>query len=442
MGFRRALAPASLAIAIAISILAIYTPIPARSAVTYVVLVDLAHGESAKGLDVFVKTLYDAEVYVLLSSEKDLAKLDPVSRGLISGYLVGTLDKMATPDGRAVTLTSLLVDLLIIPQPTVDFTAAEIQAIRSYLGARGKAVWLAGDSDYPPGETTISIVNKILEALGSNLALDYVSIDDPVSNAGAPYRVVAYVKPPDRLSFLAFGAERVLMHGPGAIAYRDLSTGSWRPIKPGDVPSNIDVIVWSSPNGRVVENTAPPRGLLGQVYNAGDTGSYPMVAAQILTNLNNSIVILSSESPLGAYQPMITAEYYGVMLDGPRFVRNMVLWATGYMGELKYVVSTEKRLRDAEANLTSALSVIRDLSSRVGDLVNRVSQLSSQMGQLSSAVNDQSSRISSIDKRLGDLSSSVGNLDSRLSGASNLVYIALGLAVVGIAAGIASLLRR
>ncbi len=67
----------------------IYTSIPARSAVSYVVLVDLAHGESAKGLDVFAKRLYDAEIYVLLSSEKDIAKLDPVSRLLGQIYSAG-----------------------------------------------------------------------------------------------------------------------------------------------------------------------------------------------------------------------------------------------------------------------------------------------------------------------------------------------------------------
>jgi hypothetical protein len=94
-------------------------------------------GSLLRGLDIFAKTLYDAEIYVLLSSEKDIAKLDPVSRNMISGYLIGTLDRMTTPDGRAVTLTSLLTDLLIVPQPTVEFTSAEIQAIKSYLATRG-----------------------------------------------------------------------------------------------------------------------------------------------------------------------------------------------------------------------------------------------------------------------------------------------------------------
>ena len=99
VGFDRGVKSIVLALIVLFSVVAIYTSIPARSAVSYVVLVDLAHGESAKGLDIFAKTLYDAEIYVLLSSEKDIAKLDPVSRNLISGYLIGTLDRMTTLDG-------------------------------------------------------------------------------------------------------------------------------------------------------------------------------------------------------------------------------------------------------------------------------------------------------------------------------------------------------
>ncbi|GAY25726.1 hypothetical protein ATG_09290 [Desulfurococcaceae archaeon AG1] len=429
----------ALILALAATVLSIYGALPARSAVGYVVVVDLAHGESPKGLDILAKTLYDGEVYVLLSSEKDLAKLDPVSRSLISGYLIGTFDKMTTPDGKTVTLTSLLTDLLIIPQPTKEFTAEEIQAIKNYLDTRGKAIWLAGDSDYPPGETSIAIVNKILEALGSNLALDYVSLEDPVSNAQAPYRVVALVKPPQSLSFLGFGAEKILMHGPGVVAYRDLATGSWSAIKPDNVPRGISVIAWSSPNGKIVENTAPPRGLLGQAYTAGDTGSFPMVAAQVV---GNATIIVSSESPIGDYQPGITAQYYGVMLDGPRFVRNMVLWATGYMGELKYVVSTEKRVRDLEASLSNAMSMIKDLDSKISQLSG---QLSSQANQLGSRINDVSNKVSSLENRVNslssDLSNSVNSLDSKISGSLNMIYAALGLAVIGLIAGAVALIR-
>lgn len=425
----------SMTLFIAISIYSLYVAPAARTAVSYVVVIDLAHGESPKGLDIFVKTLYDAEIYVLLSSDKDIARLDPVTRNLISGYLFGTLDNMKTQDGRTVTLSSLLTDLLIIPQPTVDFTQQEIQAIKSYLGARMKAIWLAGDSDYPPGETTIAIINKILEAIGSSLALDYVSVEDPVSNAKAPYRVVASVSPSQNLSFLSFGAERILMHGPGVIAYRDLATGSWSPIKPDSVPKGIEVIVWTSPEAKIVENTAPPKGLLGQAYNAGDKGIFPMVAAQYLTNLNNSLVILSSETPLGGYQPMITAEYYGVMLDGPRFVRNIVLWATGYMGELKYVATIDKRIGDEEAK-------VRGLATKLEELSSRVNQLGNQVSQASSNINDLSTRISNLEKRINDLSNTLNNIDARASGSQNIAYIALGIAIVGIAAAITSIIRR
>ncbi len=429
----------ALVLVLAASIYSIYTALPTRSAISYVVVVDLAHGQSPKGLDIFVKTLYDGEIYVLLSSESDLAKLDPVSRSLISGYLIGTLNEMRTPEGRTVTLISLLTDLLIIPQPTREFTPEEIEAIKSYLAARSKALWIAGDSDYPPGERSISIVNKILEALGSNLAIDYASVEDPVSNALASYRVVAMVSPPPSLSFLGFGAEKILMHGPGVIAYRDLATGSWSPIKQGRVPKDIDIIVWSTPNAKIVENTVPPRGLLGQAYSAGDVGAYPMIAAQVLRNLNNSILIVSSETPLGGYQPGITAEYYKVMLDGPRFVRNIVLWATGYMGELKYVLSMEKRVGSLEASLSAAVTAIRDLDAKISQLAG---QLSSQTNQLGSRIMDLSNRLSSLEGRINDLSGSLNNLDSRVTGSLNMIYVAMALAVIGIAAGVVAFVRK
>ncbi|MCD6357944.1 MAG: hypothetical protein J7L75_05155, partial [Thermoproteales archaeon] len=46
-------------------------------------------------------------------------------------------------------------------------------------------------------------------------------------------------------------------------------------------------------------------------------------------------VIVSGETPYGGYQPMVTWKYHGRLLSGPRFVRNVILWATGYMGELR-----------------------------------------------------------------------------------------------------------
>lgn len=49
VGFDRGVKSIVLALIVLLSVAAIYTSIPARSAVSYVVLVDLAHGESAKG---------------------------------------------------------------------------------------------------------------------------------------------------------------------------------------------------------------------------------------------------------------------------------------------------------------------------------------------------------------------------------------------------------
>lgn len=407
------------------------------AAVSYVVVIDLAHGESAKGLDVFLRTMYDAEVYVILGKKGDEAKLPPQALPLLTGILYGTLDRLTTADGKSVTLTSILTDILIIPQPTVDFSDEEINAIKSYLSSRNKALWLAGDSDYPPGERTISAINRILEAVGSSLALDYVSVEDPVVNAKAPYRVVAFVKPPQDLAFLGYAAEKVLMHGPGVVAFRDPSTDTWSPITEDLLArrGDIKVIVRSSPNGKIVENTAPPQGSLGRAYSAGQTGAFPMLVAQIMNQYNGSIVIVSSETPLGGYQPGITAEYYGIMLDGPRFVRNLVLWATGYMGELKEAASTASRISSLYINISSALN---SLSNRLGsleqqlkDAVSRIDFLGSRLSQVENSL----SQIKDLDKRVSSLS---GDLQST----GTMAAAALGIAVAGLLLGAASLLIR
>ncbi|MEM2795426.1 MAG: hypothetical protein QXY49_06195, partial [Thermofilaceae archaeon] len=71
--------------------------------------------------------------------------------------------------------------------------------------------------------------------------------------------------------------------------------------------------------------------------------------------------------------PGATWSYYGIRISGPRFVRNVILWATGYMGELK---EYEKLAKLPEEILTRVETLSKEISSRVEtlsrDLTNRV----------------------------------------------------------------------
>lgn len=414
----------------------------ARAAVSYVVVVDLSHGQGVKGLDVFLKTLYDAEVYLIVPSKEFYETLSPQIKALATGYYIGNLAKFRDPaTGREYTLTGIYTDLLIIPQPAKPIVADEVDAVISYLKTRGGGLWVAGDSDYGAGEDVIRMVNDFMIAIGANIVLDYLSVADPISNCGADYRVVALVRPPKELEFLAYGAEKILMHGPGVVAFYNPATGTFEKLT--DVlktRDDIKVIVWSSPNGTIVENNAKIRGI---AYEVGSVGTFPMVVAQIMPQYNNAVVILSSETPIGGYQPMITAQYYLVYLDGPRFVRNLVLWASRYMGELKYVAQVGATLgtyrteieKLAEA-LTAVQNSIKSVESSVKELRTDVESLKASTSNLANQLQQQISRvdgrIDSLSRDLDRVSGDVKALGSDLSAVSTVTYVALAIALVSL----------
>jgi len=90
-----------------------------------------------------------------------------------------------------------------------------------------------------------------------------------------------------------------------------------------------------------------------------------MAAEKIKVGTGENVVIVSGESPYGGYQPMATWLYYGIHLDGPRFVRNVILWATGYMGELKEYAKiaalpkeVETRMEDVVKKVMQAMGTV------------------------------------------------------------------------------------
>lgn len=413
-----------------------------RAAVSYVVVVDLSHGQGVKGLDVFLKTLYDAEVYLVVPSKEFYDALSPQIKALATGYYVGNLAKFKDPaTGREYTLTGIYTDLLIIPQPAKPISTEEVSAVVSYLKTRRGGLWVAGDSDYGAGEDVIKMVNDFMIAIGANIVLDYLSVADPVSNCGADYRVVAWVRPTKDLEFLAYGAERILMHGPGVVAFYNPATGTFEKLTEVlKTRDDIKVIVWSSPNGTIVENNAKIRGM---AYEVGSVGTFPMVVAQIMPQYDNAVVILSSETPIGGYQPMITAQYYQVYLDGPRFIRNLVLWASRYMGELKYVAQVgitldiyRSEIERLVATLTAVQNSIKSLEGSVKDLRADLESLKTTTSNLASQMQQQISRvdgrIDSLSRDLGRVSSEVKTLSSDLSITSTVAYVALALALVSL----------
>jgi hypothetical protein len=414
--------------------------VPRASEPGIVVLVDLAHGESAAGLDMAIKVLPEAEFYILVSSQDQANSLSPIVKELAYKILVGTFD--------SITSDLKNVNVIIIPQPTMVFSPAEVQAIVNWFNSTAtmqKAIWLAGDSDYPAqgGSQEIAMhqIDMIAEAIGTHLREDFVSVDDYASNCGATYRVAGLIQPDPGAEVVAFAAQKVLFHGPGIVAYVD-DQGNWQKLNTSTFP-NIYRIAWTSDKGKISENQPQKPGApgeLGKTASAGDSGKYVLLAAERMTlNISGSnatrFVVVSGESPIGSYQPGISASYIGVNLDGPRFFRNMILWISGYMGELKFV---QQYLNDKQS-LTSQLSLAQ---SNLQAAQQTISTLQQQLQQAQSSLSAANNQISQLSTQISALQSSLSKVNSTANSALETASGAAspGLAYGGIALGLIALI--
>lgn len=270
------------------------------------------------------------------------------------------------------------VKLLLIGQPTVAFTPDEISALKSWFLEGGKAVWIAADSDYGPGVRYQDTANGLLEALGSRLRVDLCSAEDPVQNAKAPYRVVANVDPdePVRSDLLVGISKPVLYHGPGVLAYVK-PDGSWIALE-DKKPENVVRIVKTSTNGKIVENNPPA----AKAHTAGQSGSLVLSAAEFIKVGDKiGLVIASGESPYGDYEPTWSSVYYGVALDGPTFVTNMINFALKF--ETYYrIMELQSNISKLNAELMASKSKIDELSSKLKTQEDKVKILEAKVGAL------------------------------------------------------------
>jgi len=263
-----------------------------------VIAVDLAHGENDKALSYMMGNMTDFEFKVLS---------EPITGDALED-----------------------VTILIIGQPMTVFTPEEVMAIQNWLAEGEKVLWVASDSDYGSGPQSQQAANAILEAIGSSLRIDFSAVYDDVVNCGRFYRVVGLVQPDEDTPLrdkivMDFQHEgKVLYHGPAPLAWVD-EEGNWHNLTKTK-PENVYRIVWTSENGYIGDNNPPPTMAYLDELTGHILARYVMLAVEH-DRENNNLIIVSGESPYGDYQPTWTSEYYGVELDGPQFVMNLIRWA-------------------------------------------------------------------------------------------------------------------
>ncbi|MCC6041413.1 MAG: hypothetical protein LM557_04480, partial [Desulfurococcaceae archaeon] len=238
------------------------------------------------------------------------------------------------------TITSDLlanIDILLIGQPTVGFAPEEMDAIKSWLLKGNKALYIAGDSDYGGGPASIDAVNSLLTYLGSKLRLEhagvytyvndtytYKGVDQPTA-AAAYYRVLAFVEPDPVLyaSMVDEGITKpIIMHGPTCVIWYDGE--NYRDPVNETYPGLIR-LVWFR-RAYIGDNQPPTPYLYSPlIYGTGTYNSFVGYAAEYYADLN-SVITVAGESLYGDYEPAWASSYYGVELDGPKFVTNLVKW--------------------------------------------------------------------------------------------------------------------
>lgn len=397
------------------------------------ILVDLSHGQRYSGLDTIMKMIPEASWIILVASEDDANALPDIVRNLATDIWVG--------DFASVDLGG--VDVIIIGQPTVQLSPDEINAIASWFTEGGKVLWVAADSDYPAGGSELAQYNAnlIMEAIGSNLRVDYSSVEDVKSNCGKPYRVAGIVNPSPGAEAVAIGTYKVLFHGPGPVGWVD-DAGNWHKLTEEDKPDNVYILVTTTDGGRIAEHQpkeAGGPGYIANVYKPGDAGVFTLMAAQVLEfGDGKSVVLLSGESPYGGYQPMVTWNYYNVILSGPTFIRNVILWATGYMGylsTLEQVIGIDAKLADIEEKLNKTID---ELKSELNSTIEKV--VSGKTKDIEGKVDDLSKKVSEIESRVGGLDEKIKGVEDRAQGTYNIAAAGLGVGVVALLIALAAIL--
>jgi len=409
-----------------------------------VIVVDLAHGQQYNGVCAMMQVVPDAYWIVLVKTEDMAQQLPSCITNRAYDVVVGDLTYL----GSGPT-----VDMLIIGQPVEPLSQEEKDAVVSWFkGAGAKALWCATDSDYPAQggnmELAQHICNDLLDymqqkGIDVKLRSDYVSVEDTKSNAGRSYRVIALVQPPKRLDaeLLALGAEKVLTHGPGAVAWVD-NQGNWQKvIDPATgritAPQDIVPILVTTDAGKIVEhqpkNPGEP-GELGYAHQAGEQGRFCIMAAQVMDLDGRKVVIVSGESPYFGYQSMVTYQYHGRLLDGPRFFRNLVLWATANYAELKaakqLAAASSRAAEEAAMGLEQKLA--EKLDKQLADVKNQVEQLRGEINRLQQEQQKLKNDVNALVQR------QVQALQTKANNAYTFAIGGLVLAIIAlIAAGLA-----
>jgi len=306
---------------------------------------------------------------------------------------------VVTGELKAADLTGASMLILVKVDYSLNYTKAELDAIKAWYDTGGKAIWVAGDSDYlPDQQPRIPTGNAVLEKIGSVLRFEDCEAVDPVSSAGADYRVLGVSELCDKeVDFIVAGVTRALFHGPGIVV--GYSGGKYLKLEK-EKPAGVYMIMSTSSNGRC-DDLNPPK---PAIHTAGEKGNFPLMVMQ-LDFAKKNVIIASSDAPFDHYDAMYMPElrnYKRYAVDypqqGARLFKNIIDFALYYAGKMM-------------------------------DKQNQITTLQGQVTTLQGEKTTLSGRITTLEKDVADLKASVGTWQG-ISAATFVIGLVAGIAVI------------
>ena len=340
-------------------------------------------------------------------------------------------------DIAASDLTGADMLIMIQADSSLEYSDDELTAIKAWFDKGDKAVWIAADSDYGNDALRQASANSALEFLGSSLRIEAASTEDPVSNGGAPYRVLGVSDNVDpELAHLVSGVERGLFHGPGIII--GYSGGDYVALEETVVPG-VSVIMTTSEAGVVVDNSEP----VPEVHEAGDEGMFPVMAMEI-DNDSGNIVIATGDAPFGQYMGLykpevLRADRYGADANpqqGGRLFENIIDYVTQYAGLL---IDSVNVIEAKEEEISGLESDVSGLEGDVSTLEGQVSTLEGEVSDLEGDVSGLEGDVSGLNAQIASLGEDVTDMEAELaaaqSSASSWQMYAIAALVIGAIVG-------
>jgi len=326
--------------------------------------------------------------------------------------------------------------ILVQGDSSIDYTDEELIAIKTWYEEGGKTIWVASDSDYGNDALRQPTANSVLEYLGSAMRFEHSSVEDPVSNGFAPYRVLAISENVDpEYEFLVSGVERGLFHGPGIVV--GYENGEYVKLEENSI-ENVHVIMTTSEYGVVVDNSEP----FPEAHQAGDEGTFPVMVIEVDYDLSG-VIIATGDAPfgqyMGLYKPeMLRADRYGDAANpqqGGRLFANIIDYAVQYSGVLFNYANTVEASDNDIIQLGAEISGLEgdrdDLEAEVEILEDQASDIQDEIIGLEDEVATLYGDISGLGDEVADIEVDIAAKNKSISNWQiyTAVFLIVGLIV-------------